>query len=96
LKTQAGQLNKKSRHNLIETLKNFPLTIVAPQEIERATVTRGGIDTAEIDSKTMQSKLVEGLFFAGEVMNVDGPCGGYNLQFAFSSGFIAGKNASNL
>jgi len=96
LKTQAGQLNKKSRHNLIETLKNFPLTIVSPQEIERATVTRGGIDTAEIDSKTMQSKIVPGLFFAGEVMNVDGPCGGYNLQFAFSSGFIAGKNASNL
>lgn len=95
-KTQAGQLNKKSRHNLIETLKSFPLTITSAQEIERATATRGGVDTAEIDSKKMQSKIVKGLFFAGEVINVDGPCGGYNLQFAFSSGFIAGKNACNL
>ncbi len=93
LKTSAGQINKKSRHLLAETLKNFPLTIISSQEIERATVTRGGVDTAEIDSKTMQSKIVKGLFFAGEVMNVDGPCGGYNLQFAFSSGFIAGKSA---
>lgn len=93
LKTPAGQVNKKSRQNLVETLKNFPLTITSTHEIERATVTRGGVDTAEIDSKTMQSKIVKGMFFAGEVMNVDGPCGGYNLQFAFASGFIAGKSS---
>jgi predicted Rossmann fold flavoprotein len=93
LKTPVCQINKQLRKNLVDNLKNFPLTIVSTQEIERATVTRGGVDTAEIDSKTMQSKIVKGLFFAGEVMNVDGPCGGYNLQFAFSSGFIAGKNA---
>lgn len=92
-KTEAGQVNRKLRKKLVDKLKSFELTIVAAQEIERATVTRGGVDIAEIDSKTMQSKIMKGLFFAGEVMNVDGPCGGYNLQFAFSSGFLAGKNA---
>jgi predicted Rossmann fold flavoprotein len=92
-KMEAGQINKKLRKKLVENLKAFVLTIVSAQEIERATVTRGGVDIAEIDNKTMQSKIVKELFFAGEVMNVDGPCGGYNLQFAFSSGFIAGKNA---
>ncbi|HAL44699.1 MAG: hypothetical protein A2Y12_05110 [Planctomycetes bacterium GWF2_42_9] len=93
---QVGQINKKLRKKLVDTLKNFPLTIVSSQEIERATVTRGGVDTAEIDSKTMQSKILKGLFFAGEVLNIDGPCGGYNLQFAFSSGRLAGKNAASI
>jgi hypothetical protein len=90
----AAQLNKKLRKTLIGLLKNFPLTVLAAESVEKATATRGGIDTAQIDSKTMQSKLHSGLFFAGEVLNVDGPCGGYNLQFAFSSGFLAGKSAS--
>jgi predicted flavoprotein YhiN len=92
----AGQINKNLRKILIEKLKNFPLSIVSAEPIEKATVTRGGIDTAQIDPKTMQSKLHSGLFFAGEVINVDGPCGGYNLQFAFSSGFLAGKSAAEL
>jgi predicted Rossmann fold flavoprotein len=92
----AGQFTKKDRTALIETLKNFRLTAVATESIEKATVTRGGVDTAQIDPQTMQSRLCEGLFFAGEVLNVDGPCGGYNLQFAFSSGFLAGKSAAEL
>ena len=95
-KIHAGQINRKSRKNLVVKLKNFPLSIVSAEPIEKATVTRGGIDTAYIDPKTMQSKLCNGLFFAGEVINVDGPCGGYNLQFAFSSGFLAGKSAVEL
>jgi hypothetical protein len=95
-KIHAGQINKKSRKNLVVKLKNFPLSIVSAEPIEKATVTRGGIDTAQIDPKTMQSKLCSGLFFAGEVINVDGPCGGYNLQFAFSSGSLAGKSAVEL
>ena len=95
-KIHAGQINKKSRKKLVQKLKNFPLSIVSAEPIERATVTRGGIDTAQIDPKTMQSKLCNGLFFAGEVINVDGPCGGYNLQFAFSSGSLAGKSAVEL
>jgi len=90
----AGNLSRKLRKMLIEKLKNFPLTILRTEPVEKATATRGGVDIDEIDSKTMQSKICDGLFFAGEVMNIDGPCGGYNLQFAFASGFIAGKSAS--
>jgi predicted flavoprotein YhiN len=59
-----------------------------------AQVTAGGIDTSEIDPNTMESKLVRGLFFAGEVMDIDGQCGGYNLQWAWSSGYVAGQNAA--
>ncbi|MBN1787457.1 MAG: NAD(P)/FAD-dependent oxidoreductase [Sedimentisphaerales bacterium] len=94
--TNASQISKKLRTNLIQKLKNFPFTIISPESIERATVTRGGVDTAQIDSKTMQSKLCQAMFFAGEIINVDGPCGGYNLQFAFSSGSLAGKSAVEL
>ena len=94
--TNASQISKKSRKNLSGKLKDFPLTVVSPEPIERATVTRGGVDITQIDPKTMQSKLCDGLFFAGEVINVDGPCGGYNLQFAFSSGILAGKSAVDL
>ncbi len=90
---EGGQVSKIIRRKLADILKHYPLTIVSAHDLERATVTRGGVDTVEIDPKTMQSKLCGGLFFAGEVMNVDGPCGGYNLQFAFSSGFLAGKSA---
>jgi hypothetical protein len=89
----AGQFTKKDRMVLIETLKNFRLTAVSADLLEKATVTRGGVDTSQIDSITMQSKLCKNLFFAGEVIDIDGPCGGYNLQFAFSSGFLAGKSA---
>jgi predicted Rossmann fold flavoprotein len=92
-KTIAEQITKKTRKNLVENLKNFPFTILSAEAIEKATVTRGGIDAGQIDPKTMQSKLCPGLFFAGEVINIDGPCGGYNLQFAFAAGLLAGKSA---
>ncbi len=92
----AGQLAKKDRKTLIEKLKSFRFTVISTEPIEKATVTRGGVEIAQIDCKTMQSKLCRGLFFAGEVIDVDGPCGGYNLQFAFSSGFLAGKSAVDL
>lgn len=92
----AAQLTKNDRKMLVERLKRLRLTAVSTESIEKATVTRGGVDIARIDSKTMQSGLCSGLFFAGEVINVDGPCGGYNLQFAFSSGFLAGKSAAEL
>ena len=93
-KTVAAQIDKQTRRLIVSELKNLRLTITSTEPIEKATVTRGGVDTSQIDSITMQSKLCSGLFFAGEVINVDGPCGGYNLQFAFSSGFLAGKSAS--
>lgn len=88
------QLNKNERKRLIKLLKALPLTITATRPIEEATVTRGGVHTKEIDSKTMESKICSGLYFVGEVIDVDGPCGGYNLQFAFSSGALAAASAA--
>jgi predicted flavoprotein YhiN len=72
----------------------LPLSVEATGPIAEATVTRGGVSADEINPKTMESKLCSGLFFAGEVINVDGPCGGFNLQIAFSTGCLAGKMAA--
>jgi len=90
----AGQLQKHQRRQLVDTLKRLPLSIDATGPIAEATVTRGGVSTSEINPRTMESKLCSGLFFAGEVVNVDGPCGGFNLQIAFSTGCLAGKMAA--
>ena len=82
------------REKLIKTLAWTPLTVIGHEGFKNAMITRGGVELKEIDSKTMQSKIIEGLFFCGEVVNIDGPCGGYNLQWSFSSGYLAGKIAS--
>ncbi|MFA6740212.1 MAG: NAD(P)/FAD-dependent oxidoreductase [Arcobacteraceae bacterium] len=79
------------REKLIKTLVWTPLTVTGHEGFKNAMITRGGVELKEIDSKTMQSKIVLGLYFCGEVVNIDGPCGGYNLQWSFSSGFLAGK-----
>jgi predicted Rossmann fold flavoprotein len=76
---------------LLSTIVATPLNVIGHEGFEKAMITRGGVSLKEIDPKTMQSKLVEGLYFAGEVVDIDGPCGGYNLQWAFSSGFLAGS-----
>jgi predicted Rossmann fold flavoprotein len=89
-----GQLNKDVRKDLIQTIKELPLTITATRSIEEAIITRGGVDIQQIDGKTMQSKICPGLYFAGEVMNVDGPCGGYNLTIAFATGALAGTSVA--
>ncbi len=82
------------REKLIKTLAWTPLTVTGHEGFKNAMITRGGIELKEIDSKTMQSKLISGLYFCGEVVNIDGPCGGYNLQWSFSSGNLAGKTRS--
>ncbi|MDZ7818584.1 MAG: NAD(P)/FAD-dependent oxidoreductase [Aliarcobacter sp.] len=79
------------REKLIKTLAWTPLTVIGHEGFKNAMITRGGVELKEIDSKTMQSKIISGLYFCGEVVNIDGPCGGYNLQWSFSSGFLAGK-----
>lgn len=79
------------REKLIKTLAWTPLTVIGHEGFKNAMITRGGVELKEIDSKTMQSKLIDGLYFCGEVVNIDGPCGGYNLQWSFSSGNLAGK-----
>jgi len=89
----ANQLNKNLRRKLLHFLKAVPLSIVRTRPIAEAMVTRGGVSTAEIESKTMESKICRGLYFAGEVIDVDGPCGGYNLQMCWSTGALAGLSA---
>ncbi len=87
LKKQPGHTKAK----LVKILAATPLTINNHNGFEMAMITRGGIKLKEVDPKTMQSKLIKGVYFCGEVLNIDGPCGGYNLQWSFSSGYLAGK-----
>jgi len=91
-----NQLSKGERAKVAELLKNLTLTIKGTRPVSEAIVTAGGVSVSEIDPKTMASKLASGLYFAGEVMDVDGYTGGYNLQAAWSSGYAAGMAASNL
>jgi predicted Rossmann fold flavoprotein len=86
-----GRLLPKAKDKLIKLLAWTPLTINGHDGFKMAMITRGGIPLKEIDPKTMQSKIIEGLYFCGEVMNLDGPCGGYNLQWSFASGYVAGE-----
>ncbi len=85
------KLEGKKRDKLISLLAWTPLSITGHDGFKMAMITRGGISLKEINPKTMQSKLIDGLYFCGEVMNLDGPCGGYNLQWSFASGYLAGK-----
>jgi predicted Rossmann fold flavoprotein len=91
---EAGQLKKDARKRLTRTIKALPLSIVRTKPIAEATVTRGGVSVGETEPKTMESKICPGLFFAGEVLDVDGPCGGYNLQMCWSTAALAGLSAS--
>jgi predicted Rossmann fold flavoprotein len=86
-----SKLEGAKRVKLISLLAWTPLHVVGHDGFRLAMITRGGISLKEIDPKTMQSRLIKGLYFCGEVMNLDGPCGGYNLQWSFSSGYLAGK-----
>lgn len=90
----AGQLKKEMRRKIVRTIKALPLSVVRTRPIEEATVTRGGVNLPEINPKTMESKICPDLFFAGEVINADGPCGGYNLQICWSTGALAGSCAA--
>jgi predicted Rossmann fold flavoprotein len=92
--TNASQLKKEQRRKVIQLLKKFPVPIIATKPIDEATVTKGGVSMAGIDPTTMQSKVCPGLFFAGETIDVDGPCGGYNLQIAWSTGALAGRSST--
>jgi predicted Rossmann fold flavoprotein len=89
---KVNSITKEQRKNLVKLLKAFPITVTGFRPIEEAIVTSGGVSVKEINPKTMESKLVKGLFFAGEVIDVDGYTGGFNLQIAFSTGYCAGLN----
>ena len=85
---------KAERRSLVSTLKAIPLTVASAAPIEEAIITRGGVSVREIDPGTMESKLVQGLYFAGEVIDVDAYTGGFNLQIAYSTGAAAGRAAA--
>ena len=89
---QVNTITKQERTRLIEVLKGFELEIKKFRPIEEAIITSGGIKIKEINPKTMESKKVKGLYFAGEIIDVDSYTGGFNLQIAYSTGYVAGKN----
>ena len=89
---KTNQITREQRAGLVELLKDFTVTVTGFRPIEEAIVTSGGVKVSEVDPKTMRSKLVENLFFAGEVLDVDAYTGGFNLQIAFATGHAAGQN----
>ena len=89
-----SQITKNDRQELIGALKHFTIPLTGTRPVEEGIVTAGGVSLKEIDPKTMKAKRIPGLYFAGEAMDVDGYTGGFNLQAAFSSGYVAGLNAA--
>jgi predicted Rossmann fold flavoprotein len=91
---QINQITRLERDKLAHTFKNITITATGTRPLAEAIVTSGGINTKEINSSTLESKLVKGLYFAGEVIDVDALTGGYNLQIAFSTGYLSGSSAA--
>ncbi|MCR4719827.1 MAG: NAD(P)/FAD-dependent oxidoreductase [Firmicutes bacterium] len=96
-----GKLSKNSKElkefeieKIAKTIKNWRFTVTGKMPWENAQVTKGGIRLSEVNSKTMESKLVKGCYITGELLDIDAPCGGFNLQWAWSSGYLAGKSAA--
>ena len=87
---RVNEITREERKKLIQLLKNFTINIKDFRPVEEAIITCGGIDTKEINPKTMESKLIKGLYFAGEIIDVDSYTGGFNLQIAYSTGYTAG------
>jgi hypothetical protein len=91
---KANQITQQERKKLVELLKGWRLNITKTRPIEEAMVTRGGISLKEVNPRTMESRLIKGLYFAGEILDVDADTGGFNLQAAFSTGYLAGESAA--
>jgi len=90
---KGNNILKQERTKIVSILKNITLHPVGLLGFDRSMVTSGGVSLKEIDSKTMKSKLIDNLFFAGEIIDLDGPCGGYNLQISWTTGYVAGNSA---
>ena len=90
--TKPNSINRATRRTIAEAFKCFSFDISAFRPVSEAIITSGGINVKEINPSTMESKLVKGLYFAGEIIDVDAYTGGFNLQIAFSTGYLAGKN----
>ena len=96
LNKKVNSVTKEERKRLVHLLKEFSLEIKGLQDFKRAIITTGGIKLSEIDHKTMKSKLIDNLYFAGEILDLDGPTGGYNLQVCWTTGYIAGESIGQL
>ncbi|MBQ4605003.1 MAG: aminoacetone oxidase family FAD-binding enzyme, partial [Clostridia bacterium] len=94
LSTKVNQITKEQRRNLVDLLKGMCITVTGFRPVAEAIITSGGVDISQINPKTMESKLVRGLYFAGEVIDTDAYTGGFNLQIAFSTGRLAGISAA--
>lgn len=93
--TKVNSITKKQRQSLVRLFKDFPVNVTEPRPVAEAIITTGGIDTREIDPKTMGSKLIKGLYFAGEIIDVDAYTGGFNLQIAWSTAYTAAQSAES-
>lgn len=91
---EVNGITREERHSLVKLLKNLEITVKELLGWEEAIVTKGGVSLKEIDDKTMKSKIINNLFFGGEIIDIDGPSGGFNLQNCWSTGFLAGENAA--
>ena len=94
LKKPAEEITKKELLQLVKQCKHMEVCVTGSKSFEQAQVCAGGVHTDEIDPQTMESRLVPNIYFAGEVVDIDGMCGGYNLQWAWSSGYVAGRHAA--
>lgn len=91
----AANVAAGQRDRLIMALAEFPLQVTGSEGWDKAMITRGGVEVRKVDPETLESRLVKGLYFAGETLDIDGPCGGYNLHWAFASGALVGASATN-
>lgn len=93
---KVNTITRDERKTLVSLLKNLKVNVKGLRSIDEAIVTAGGIDTKEIDSSTMKSKIIDNLYFAGEVIDVDAFTGGYNVQIALSTGYLAGNRVGEV
>jgi predicted Rossmann fold flavoprotein len=93
---RTSELTDLQIDELVKTVKSFEIVLTEPMGMDQAQVTAGGVYTRDFDPNTMESKLVPGLYACGEVLDIDGDCGGYNLQWAWSSGIVAGRSAAEV
>jgi predicted Rossmann fold flavoprotein len=92
----AGQVSQNEIGKLVEVLKDWRFPVTGTTSWPNAQVTTGGVDVSQVDEETLESRIMPGLYFAGEVLDIDGDCGGFNLQWAWSSGYVAGTFAGQM
>lgn len=91
---KVNEITREERRTFVELIKNLPLTVIGVRDYNEAIITRGGVSVRDVNPSTMESKKVQGLYFAGEVLDLDALTGGFNLQIAWSTGYLAGENAA--